>query len=175
MSAVQSVLSSDAVPSQVHALYAAHHGWLYAWLRKKLGCSHRAADLAHDTFLRLLTRDEPIALQEPRAFLTSVAQRVLSNQRRRERIEASYLDALAQMPEAVSPSPEERAIVVETLLEIDRLLDGLPVLVKRAFLHSQLDGMSHADIGAVLGVSITTVKRYLVRAGTQCYFALAEG
>lgn len=155
----------------IHTLYSDHHGWLHNWLRRKLGCSQRAADLAHDTFLRLLAREEAVAIQEPRAFLTTVAQRVLSNHRRRECIERAYLDVLAQMPEALAPSPEDSAMLLETLVEIDRLLDGLPRPVKRAFLLAQLDGLSQAAIAAELGISVTTVKRYLVRAGVQCYFA----
>ncbi|WP_420213824.1 sigma-70 family RNA polymerase sigma factor [Janthinobacterium fluminis] len=161
------------VPQQVARLYDHHHGWLQGWLRKKLGCSHRAADLAHDTFLRLLAREEPVALAQPRAFLTTVAQRVLANHWRREQIERAYRDALALAPEALAPGPEERAMLLETLFELDRLLDGLPQPVKRAFLFAQLDGLSHAEIALALGVSVTTVKRYLVRAGTQCYFAIA--
>ncbi|TPE71046.1 RNA polymerase subunit sigma, partial [Burkholderia pseudomallei] len=79
-----------------------------------------------------------------RAFLTTVAQRVLYNHWRRERLERAYLDALAQWPEAVAPSPETRAVLFETLVEVDRMLDGLPAVVRRAFLLAQLDGMTHA-------------------------------
>jgi RNA polymerase sigma-70 factor (ECF subfamily) len=158
--------------NDLHTLYIDHHRWLHGWLRKKLGCSHRAADLAHDTFVRLLTCEKAPAIQEPRAFLTTVAQRVLSNHRRRELIERAYRDALAQLPEALAPSPEECAIVLETLVEIDQLLGDLPVRVKRAFLYAQLDGMSQTEIAGELGVSVSTVKRYLVKAGTQCYFSL---
>lgn len=166
-------MSAAAAPADfVAELYQDHHRWLVGWLRKKLGCAHRAADVAHDTFLRLLAREDALAVHEPRAFLTTVAQRVLANHWRREGIERAYLETLAHMPQALAPSPEERAILLETLFEIDRLLDGLPVPVKRAFLHAQLDGMSHGEIGAALGISITTVKRYLLRAGAQCYFAL---
>lgn len=168
MSAIETTLSQ-----QLHSLYSDHHGWLHGLLRKKLGCTHRAADLAHDTFMRLLAREEPVVIQEPRAYLTTIAQRVLANHWRREQVERAYLEALAQVPEALAPSPEERATLLETLIEIDRLLDGLPAPVKRAFLYAQLDDMSHAEIAALLGISISTVKRYLVRAGAQCYFALA--
>ncbi len=153
-------------------LYQDHHGWLHGWLRRKLGCSHQAADLVHDTFMRLLAREEPVLIQGPRAFLTTVARRVLANHWRRKQIEQAYFEVLAQHPETLTLSPEERAILLETLLEIDHLLNGLPLPVKRAFLYAQLDGMSHAEIAAELNVSITTVKRYLIKAGTQCYFAL---
>ncbi|KWK68915.1 RNA polymerase subunit sigma [Burkholderia ubonensis] len=149
-------MSADKLPlyREIDSLYVGHHAWLHGWLSRKLGCAHRAADLAHDTFMRLLARDEPIGADEPRAFLTTVAQRVLYNHWRREQLERAYLDALAQRPEAHAPTPEARAVVLETLLEIDRLLDGLPLAAK-------------------LDVSLSTVKRYLVKAGTQCFFAMA--
>lgn len=166
----------NALPPTVHleieALYRAHHGWLHGWLRRKLGCTHRASDLAHDTFTRLLDREEPIEAREPRAFLTTVAQRVLYNHWRREQVERAYLDALAHVPEALAPSPEEQALLLETLCEIDKLLDGLPVIVKRAFLLAQLDGATHAEIAESLDISLTTVKRYLAKAAAQCFFAL---
>lgn len=164
--------ADSPAPHPLHDLYVDHHGWLHNWLRRRLGCSHRAHDLAHDTFLRLLTREVPVAIDEPRAFLTVVARRVLSNHRRREQLERAYLDALAQLPEASAPSAEERALLFETLVQIDRLLDGLPAPVRKAFLLAQLDGLSHAEIAAELDISISTVKRHLLRAGAQCYFAL---
>jgi len=45
-----------AVP--LTTLYSEHHGWLFAWLRGKLGNRTEAADLAQDTFLRLLGKRE---------------------------------------------------------------------------------------------------------------------
>lgn len=166
--------ADDTLPrdTTLQGLYTDHHGWLHGWLHRKTGCSHRAADLAHDTFVRLLERDPPRMLVSPRAFLTTVAQRVLYNDWRRAQIERAYLEALAQQPEALVPSPEARAIVLEMLLEIDRCLDGLLALVKRAFLLAQLDGLTHREIAAALGISLATVKRHLVRAGTQCFFAM---
>lgn len=158
---------------QIAALYTDHHGWLQGWLRRRLGDTFDAADLAHDTFMRLLAREEPVAMREPRAFLTTVAQRVLSNHYRRQQLERAYLDALAQAPQAVALSPEERALLLEALDEIDRLLDGLPAVVRRAFLMAQLDGMKQAEIARELGVSLTTVKRYLVQASMRCYFVAA--
>ena len=69
----------DAAHREVAGLYNEHHRWLSAWLRNRLGDAHQAADIAHDIFVRLLAREEPVQAREPRAFLTTVAQRVLAN------------------------------------------------------------------------------------------------
>ena len=76
----------SAQPAQLslEGLYSAHHNWLTHWLRQRLGCPHSAADLAQDTFMRLLQARETPALNEPRAFLTTVAKRVLFNHYRRQ-------------------------------------------------------------------------------------------
>lgn len=166
-------MESSLPPSNtVEVLYLDHHSWLTGWLRRKLGCPHSAADLAQDTFMRLLSARETPSITEPRAFLTVVAKRVLFNHYRRQDLERAYLQALADMPEQLAPSEEERAIILQTLMELDQLLDGLPTSVKRAFLLAQVDGMSYADIGAQLGISIATVKRHLNKAALRCYFAL---
>jgi len=156
----------------VEVLYQDHHSWLTAWLRRKLGCPQGAADLAQDTFMRLLTARETPTIAEPRAFLTVVAKRVLFNHYRRQELERAYLQALAELPETLVPSEEDKAIILQTLAELDQLLDGLPSPVKRAFLLAQVDGLSYAEIGAQLGISIATVKRHLNKAALRCYFAL---
>jgi RNA polymerase sigma-70 factor (ECF subfamily) len=71
----------------------------------------------------------------------------------------------------VGLSPETRAMLLETLVELDRLLDGLLPIVRRAFLLSQLDGQTHAQVAETLGISVPTVKRYIVKALQRCYFA----
>lgn len=163
-----------AVPAALHqevdTLYRAHHGWLQGWLRRRLGNSTEAADLAQDTFMRLLARSEPIAAREPRAFLTTVAQGVVSNFLRRRQIEQAYLATLQGLPEPQVPGPEARALLLETLVELDRRLGTLAPAVRRAFLLSQLDGMKQADIAAELRVSLATVQRYIAQAAHCCFF-----
>ena len=156
-------------PTFVADLYASHHGWLRGWLRKKLGCSEQAADLAQDTFLRLLGRPPALEeLREPRAYLTTMAHGLMVNHLRRQDLERAYLQALAAQPEALAPSPEERALLLETLLAIDALLDGLPSKARQAFLLSQLDGLRYAEIAEHLGVSLSMVKKYMMQAMLHC-------
>jgi len=152
----------------VEQLYSQHHGWLQGWLRKKLGCSQRAADLAHDTFVRILASRLPEPLHEPRAYLTTVAKGVLVNWYQRQDLERAYLEALAALPEALVPSEEERYLILEALGEIDSLLAALPPLVRRTFLLAQLEEMKYEDIAQQLDISLATVKRYMRQAFVQC-------
>jgi len=163
--------SKPAWQQQAHALYSDHHGWLFGWLRGKLGNSFDAADIAHDTFTRVLVgmRAETIPmLREPRAYLTTVAKRLVINHGQRQSLERAYLASIALLPEAVAPSVEERAILLETLHELDALLDELPARARTAFLLSQLEGLNYEDIAVRLQVSVRTVTRYMAQGFTQC-------
>lgn len=163
---------NPVLQQQAHTLYSDHHGWLFGWLRKKMGCTHQAADLAHDAFLQILGRPEALAdVREPRAYLTTIARRLVFESWRRRDLEQAYLAELAALPEDVAPSPEDQALVLETLLAIDRLLDGLSVKARSAFLMSQLDGMTYSEIAAELNVSASRVRQYMAQALSCCYTA----
>lgn len=162
------MLAASLHSEQVKSIYDAHHCWLECWLRKRLGNASDAADIAQDTFVRVLARE--IAIREPRAMLTTIAQGMVANFYRRRDIELAYEQALAACPEQHAMSPETRAIMLETLVEIDALLNSLPPLVREAFLLSQLDGMAQSDIAERLGISLATVKRYIARAMLRCCF-----
>ena len=41
---------------EVAKLYVEHQPWLYQWLWRKLGCTFQAADLAQDTFVKILNQ-----------------------------------------------------------------------------------------------------------------------
>lgn len=165
-----SVLASG---DAVNMLYRTHHGWLHGWLRAKLGNSFDAADLAQDTFVRVLRhRHELDALREPRAYLTTIAKRLLLNHHRRRSVEQAYMEALALMPEALAPSPEQRFIILETLQEIEEMLAGLSLPARQAFLMAQLEGLSHQEIADKLNVSLRTVHRYITKGYEQCIMAV---
>jgi RNA polymerase sigma factor (sigma-70 family) len=134
-----------------------------------MGCADNAADVAQDTFVRILSR--PLdwhTLREPRAYLSTVAHGLMVNQLRRQAMERAYLAALAARPDDVMPSPESRALVVEALVEIDALLDGLNPKARQAFLLSQLEGLPYAEIAQRLDVSLSMVKKYMLQAVTHC-------
>lgn len=163
--------SSEYIPceSVVQTLYSTHHNWLNTWLRSRLGNAADAADLAQDTFVRLLQKTERFELKAPRAFLRTIARGLVIDHWRREEIEHAYLDSIAHLPQALAPSAEDRALVLELLEEIARLLEGLRPKVRKAFLLAQCDGLAYTQIAQQMGVSLRSVERYVAQALYHCY------
>ena len=155
-------------------LYREHHDWLRHWLRRRLPNRELASDLAQDTFVRVLASRQVGELREPRAYLSSVARGLLIDGFRRRTLEQAYLEALAEQPEPLDISPEERVLILETLLAIERMLDGLGARCREIFLLAQLDGLSHVQIGRRLGLSTNTVRKYVVRGLTHCLLLMDE-
>lgn len=163
---------ADAHTDTLADLYRGHHGWLHGWLKKKLGCSDIAADLAHDAFLRILVRQGGSGvpdLREPRAYLTTIARGLLVDFFRRTDLERAWLADMAALPEVLQPSPEEKLEALQTLQALDRLLQGMTPKTRAAWLLSRIDGLTHAEIADKLGVSVPRVRQYLANAARHAY------
>lgn len=152
--------------SRLETIFRDHYAWLRDRLRRHTESVHSAEDVAGDTFVQLAERPTLDDIKEPRALLTTIARRTLYEVWRRRDLEQAYLQTLAAAPQPLQASPEERALVLETLVTVDRVLDDLPAKARRAFLYSQLDGMTYAEIALELGVSPSMIRQYMSRALT---------
>lgn len=168
-------MSEFALQQQVEILYADHHGWLHSWLRRKLGNAFDAADLAQDTYLRVLARGYAPRAEESRQHLTQIANGLVVDLLRRRRIEQACLEAIAHLPESQAPSPESRAQIIQTLVEIDAILSSLPANVRNALLMCKLEGLGYREIARKLGVSTSSVEKYIARALVACCQVQHEG
>ena len=159
-------------PVQFHAdvdlIFRQNHAWLRSRLMRHVSSHSDADDVASETFLQLTQYGEPSQIREPRAFLSTLAKRILIKLWQRQDLEKAYADTLRHMPEAVALSPEEHAMLVEAICQIDRALAALPLPVKTAFLLSRLDGLSYPQIATHMGISLATVERHMKRALLQC-------
>jgi len=153
----------------IATLYHHHHAWLQSWLQRKLGNAADAADLAHDAFVRLLK--QPLAFDSTphaRGYLRRMADGLCVDLWRRRSIEAAWLDALRAQPDALAPSAEQQAVVLETLLAIDAWLRRLPPKAAQAFVMTVACGMTYAEAAQTLGVSVRTVTKYVAQATLHC-------
>ena len=155
----------------MQALYSDHHNWLHGWLRKRLGNSFDAADIAHDTFVRILGGGRMVLGDEPRALLTHIAKGLVVDHWRRQDVERAYAESVCHLPEAEAPSEEARLIIVEALLRIDVMLKAMAGKTREIFLLSQVEELPYAVIAERLGISLITVNRHMRKAFIACMMA----
>ncbi|MES2529743.1 MAG: sigma-70 family RNA polymerase sigma factor [Pseudomonadota bacterium] len=173
------VLTSSSLPlateeaRHAQALFVDHQPWLLGRLHQRLRDRAHAEDVASETFVKVISARGLADIREPRAFLTTVAKRVLHEFWRRRDLEQAYVDACLHLPDGLAPSPEDRALLLESLAQVIAALDGMSARARQAFLLSQLDGLTYAEIALRLDVSASMVRKYMVQGWRAC--ALATG
>lgn len=137
---------------QVKTLYTGHHGGLHGWLCHCLNDATDAADLAHNTFVRLVARPRSFntGLESP-ACLRTVANGLCTDRQRHSEIEPAWL-TLDIRPQEYAPPREAQASVLLTLHETDALLRHLPPKVDRALVLAMDRGVAHQDVARELRV-----------------------
>lgn len=158
----------------VQQIYEQHHSWLRGWLKGKLHNACDAGDVAHDTFVRILGGRDAAQILEPRDYLATIARGLVIDRYRRYAIEQAYKQSLADRPEAMAISEEDRAIIVETLVAVDKALADLGSRARQIFMLSQIEGLTYQQIADQLQVSLTTVKKHMIRALTECSLMMAS-
>lgn len=163
------MLTDQALPGPlVQSLYREHHGWLRQWLGRRVGNDDRAADLAHDTFVRLLSARRGSLAGEPRALLRHIAQGLVIDAYRHQAVERAWQASVAGQPAAEAASAESRHLLLDTLGRINMMLEGLPAQTRRTFLMARLDGLTLAEIASRTGLPVITVRRHIRRAQLAC-------
>ena len=156
---------------QLLAWYQAHHSWLFSWLNRRISCHAQAADLTQDTFERLLNKPVKQKVIEPRAYLTRIAQGLMIDGLRRSKVEQRYKTQIQQLPQDLQDSPEQQLAMLQTLMQIDLMLDGLKPKVRQVFLLSRLEGLTYLVIAEKMSLSLSSVEKYMAKAMLHCYRA----
>ena len=151
---------NDAAFSVIHDRYRQR---LFAYARQMLGGSRQdAEDALQDVFLRayssLRGSDRPVSL---RAWLYRVAHNRCIDHLRKPVPPAIDLFETSRKPLHDPFEESERREDLRRLIEDVR---RLPEQQRSALLMREMDGMSYAELGEALGVSLQAVKSLLVRA-----------
>lgn len=168
-----------ASPVDLDDLFRRYHRELGRFAFRRLGDSDAAADVVQDAFVRYIarTRDEREAAVTPRFFLWRIASNLLidlarSNARRGPSVS---LDDIVDTVADPQPSAERRLAARQEYRRLRRALDELPEKPRAALLLNRVEGMTHAQVAARLGVSPSMVNKYIMRALTHCAAAMLDG
>jgi RNA polymerase sigma factor (sigma-70 family) len=138
-------------------------------LRRRLGSSPAAADLTQDLYLRLRHITAPFPdRHQARAYLFRMAVNLVTDHIRVEGRRAEFLAGAVVLFDDVCDGPERDALTRDQMRRIEKALSELPSRCRDVLYMSRMEGKTHAEIAAELGVSRSLVEKYAVRALLHC-------
>lgn len=129
-------------------------------------------DILQDTFLNIHTLKDEHDIRSPKYYLFAVARRTAFRELKRQaaRIAESIDDAIEKGAEpAAYEAPADDALESREHFEVlTQVVSELPPQCRRVFILRKVFGYSHKEISAMMGISISTVEKYLARAMMRC-------
>jgi RNA polymerase sigma factor (sigma-70 family) len=164
-------------PTRVLTLFEHYRSRLRRFLLDRSVSAHSANDLAQEVYLRLLRFPPQEIVQQPQAYLYRVATNVVNDFNLRTKkdcvtFDSNVVDELAEHTVNVWVDDPEEQLCAEQ--ELKALLCDLPPAHLAALLLAKRDGLSYEAIAERLGVTVHTVKKYIVRAIAHCRATLRE-
>jgi RNA polymerase sigma factor (sigma-70 family) len=163
--------AASTSPSGLVLLFAELRAELVRFLAARTGSPADAEDLAQELWLRI-QGVQPGPIGNGRAYLYRAAQNLVLDQvrerRRREAREAHWHAAAAASAdgEVIDSGPDALDAMIERERDVAlaRAIEGLPEGAGRVFRLHKLEGLSHSDIAARLGISRSGVEKHVAVA-----------
>jgi RNA polymerase sigma factor (sigma-70 family) len=138
---------------------------LNAYFQRRVGSRNEAEDLTQEVFLRLVKRLDVETLDNPEAFVFTTAANLLRDRFRRGQTQRSHLAEVSlQQPGIEELSPERVFDSRQHLEKVIQTLEQLDERSRDAFILHRLEGMKHAQIAELYGVSVSSVEKYIIKA-----------
>jgi RNA polymerase sigma-70 factor (ECF subfamily) len=141
-------------------LYRAYSTWLRRRLRRLVG-PDQAEDLVQETYLRLARYGCDGDVAHPKALLLRIAVNLSLDAHRRERRHSAARAALPAREPADAPAQTQALLLKQVILD-------LPEPLREVFLLSRFGGLTNAQIGERLGLSVKTVEWRMSKALARC-------
>lgn len=157
---------------RLSVLFDTYEDKLYRLARRLSANAEDAHDLVQDTFLRAARSVTSIPIgAEEYAWLVRVLINIRRDQWRKAAVRVKWAALAAPVAEAARPVAESALIAKQTIWSaLDRLAPRRRAIV----VLSEIEGMSPADIAALLGVAVMTVRWHLSMARRELHRTLAE-
>lgn len=124
-----------------------------------------AEDLVQETFVRLLRKKDTDSIENPEAFLFTIARNLTYDRSRRRQTYSRHFDPSAEADTATELYGPER--VLQSREALQGLLEGLADLSEQTqdiFLLHRLEGMKYAEIAELYGISRSAVEKHMIKA-----------
>jgi RNA polymerase sigma-70 factor (ECF subfamily) len=164
--------SSLVDEAEVDRAFRRHDKMLVRWLAQKFGDIDTARDIAQSAYLRVWRYAQTQPIENLQALIFKTAANLAANEfRARKRMQAVKSDPAANSAEnpieqipCSAPSPESTAVAREAIAASVRAIESLPLQARRAFVLSRFEEKTYREIAAILGVSESSVEKYIIAA-----------
>jgi len=161
---LQQAASGDETAFQI--LYERYRDGIFRFAYRLIGSVEAAEDVTHDCFLSLIR--EPGRYDPERASLRTylyAAARNLALKQFNYFSRATAFDELSEQPESSSSDgPMRQVLDSELSSQVEKAIAGLAPLQREALVLFEYEELSLAEIAAVVGTDVGTVKSRLFRA-----------
>jgi RNA polymerase sigma-70 factor, ECF subfamily len=143
-------------------------------LTRRLGSADIAAEVLHETWLRLGKASQIPSMREPRSYLYRMVLNVAVDHRRAHLrwLNRSQIDAILQVDG--EPDPERIVVARSDVAALERALAELPARCREIFLAALLEDLPYREIAARFQLSLRSVEREMNRAFAHCDRSLAD-
>jgi RNA polymerase sigma-70 factor (ECF subfamily) len=149
---------------------------LTAYFARRVGSRAEAEDLTQEVFLRMVRRLELENVENVEAFVFRTAVNLLRDRSRRDKSQTERKVEFANRhPDVDDLSPERVFDSRQSLTNVIAVLEQLDERTRDAFILHRLEGMKHAQIAELLGVSVSSVEKYIIKALTLLTQRSASG
>lgn len=159
-----------------------HERILVRWLAQKFGDMDIARDIAQSAYLRVWRYAQTQKIDNLRALVFQTAANLAANEfRARKRrptvsIDPSIAEQLdiSDLARCQAQSPESSAIWKQEIAHLMAAIGELPMPARRAFVLSRFEEKTYREIAEILGVSESSVEKYIIAALKALRRASAE-
>ncbi len=141
-------------PAAAVALYDQHRASVYSYL-VRMSSQQQADDLLQDVWLAVFKDIDRYDMSRAsfRSWLFGIAHnRLRSEWRRQQRLQEEADESIESRTDDALPSPEDQAAVRARIVDLEHCLGSMPARLRAVLLLALVEGLSHGEIAAALGI-----------------------
>ncbi|HLO75389.1 MAG TPA: RNA polymerase sigma factor [Magnetospirillum sp.] len=158
-------------------LYREHRTRLGALVARRCGGGgFECEDVVHEAFARFMAAYGGRPLDNPVGLLYRIAVNIIRDTVRSDSFRRRQLENSVEPPchAPAEPDPEQAIVSRHRLRALQKAVSQLPPRCREVFLLHKVEGLSHTQVAATLGISRSMVEKHMIRAYSYLQAADAE-
>ena len=156
--------------SAVTAAFLENNTLLKKFLTRFLSAQQDIEDVVQEAYLRAYKAEQDKDIEQPKAFLFRIAKNIaLTELTRKSRQITDYIeDSDSSVVIQGEATVEMEIEALQTLGIYCEAVGALPEKCRRVYLMRKVHGLPHKEIAERLGLSVSSVEKYLMKGVLKC-------